>query len=77
MFASRLNAGHGIITPAWDSEDGAMPRGGGELKDVPFEMLVLEVLLDATTGIQRNFPAVVCHCSLVLSRAATDLLISA
>jgi hypothetical protein len=25
--------------------------GGGDLKDVPFEMLVLEVLLDATTGL--------------------------
>jgi hypothetical protein len=24
--------------------------GGSELKDVPFEMLVLEVLLDATAG---------------------------
>jgi hypothetical protein len=24
---------------------------GGDLKDVPFEMLVLEVLLDATTGL--------------------------
>lgn len=28
--------------------------GTGELKDVPFEMLVLEVLLDATTGVLQT-----------------------
>eukprot|EP00878_Enallax_costatus_P027054 GHUV01029089.1.p1 GENE.GHUV01029089.1~~GHUV01029089.1.p1 ORF type:complete len:151 (-),score=11.86 GHUV01029089.1:416-868(-) len=51
MFASRIATGQGNSAPAWDSEDGSMPKGGGELRDVPFEMLVLEVLLDATTGL--------------------------
>lgn len=30
--------------------DAVSRAGGGELKDVPFEMLVLEILLDATAG---------------------------